>query len=149
MCKEINIKLNLKCKKTAKSFVQKLSFFFWESPYLWELEEELKEELSTGEIITVPKGYQTDLSSVPPFLWGIFPPFGLFLRAALVHDFIYSEDYKRNEMGDQANKKFADEQMLFLSNKYNPNGKIDNYIRFYAVKFGGKKVYQKRKQPSI
>lgn len=146
--KEINIKLNLKYKKTAKSFAERLSFFFWETPYIWELEEDVTETLSTGEVITVPKGYETDLSSVPPFLWGIFPPFGLFLRGALVHDYIYSEDWRREEMGDKENKKFADEQMLYISNVYNPNGYLDNIIRFYAVKYGGKKVYKKRKKDS-
>jgi len=143
---EINIKLNLKYKKTASSFMDRLSFFFWETPYIWETLEDIEEKLSTGEKIVIPKGYQTDLSSVPPFLWGIFPPFGMFLKAALVHDFIYSEDWRREEMGDKENKRFADEQMLFLSNKYNPKGAIDNTIRFWAVKYFGKKVYKRRKK---
>jgi hypothetical protein len=44
-----------------------------------------------GEIITVPEGFKTDLASVPRLLWAIFPPFGAYNSAAVVHDFLYRE----------------------------------------------------------
>lgn len=41
--------------------------------------------------ITIPKGFQTDLASVPRFLWSIgFAPFGKYTDAAIVHDFLYT-----------------------------------------------------------
>jgi len=40
--------------------------------------------------ITVPAGFQTDLASVPRFLWAIFPPFGKYTEAAIVHDYLYT-----------------------------------------------------------
>ena len=39
--------------------------------------------------ITVPNGFVTDLASVPRALWSIFPPFGLYSGASVVHDYIY------------------------------------------------------------
>lgn len=44
---------------------------------------------SGGDIITVPTGFITDLASVPQFLWNIFPPFGRYDQAAVIHDYIY------------------------------------------------------------
>ncbi len=39
---------------------------------------------------TIPEGFQSDLASVPRALWPIFPPYGNHLRAAIVHDWLYS-----------------------------------------------------------
>ena len=39
--------------------------------------------------ITVPTGFVTDLASVPRIFWDIFPPFGKYTQAAIIHDYIY------------------------------------------------------------
>lgn len=44
-----------------------------------------------GIFIEVPIGYVTDFASVPKLLWSIFPPIGEFSRAAIIHDWMYSE----------------------------------------------------------
>lgn len=46
--------------------------------------------LSTVGIITVPAGFLTDGASVPRIFWNIFPPYGSYFRAAIIHDFLYS-----------------------------------------------------------
>lgn len=47
---------------------------------------------------TVPRGFITDLASVPRFLWTIIPPFGRYSQAAVVHDFLYEiPEYPRKE----------------------------------------------------
>lgn len=43
----------------------------------------------SGETITVPAGATTDLASIPRFAWSLFPPDGPWLKAAVVHDFLY------------------------------------------------------------
>lgn len=43
----------------------------------------------SGEVITVPAGATTDLASIPRFAWSVFPPDGPWLKAAVVHDFLY------------------------------------------------------------
>lgn len=42
-----------------------------------------------GHIITVPIGFDTDLASIPRIFWAVYPPFGVYMRAAIVHDFLY------------------------------------------------------------
>ena len=95
----------------------------------WQVDEPIKHRLHDHTTIIIPKGFTTDLSSVPKFLWGIFPPFGNFLLASIVHDYLYVIKYK-------SNRRFCDKEMLYLSNKLNKN-KIDNYIRYYAVRLFG------------
>lgn len=43
----------------------------------------------SGETITVPAGATTDFASVPRWAWSLFPPDGPWLKAAVVHDFLY------------------------------------------------------------
>jgi len=95
----------------------------------WKIFEQIDVPLSDGSILKIPKGFETDLSSVPKFLWGILPPFGNFLLAALVHDYLYVEK-------DSRGRKFADKEMLIISNKRNKN-KVDNYLRYFAVRVFG------------
>jgi hypothetical protein len=39
--------------------------------------------------ITVPKGFVTDLASIPRWAWDILPPDGPWAKAAVIHDFLY------------------------------------------------------------
>lgn len=99
----------------------------------WEVAQPITHTLSNGDIIAIPKGFKTDLSSVPKILWGLFPPFGNFLLAALVHDYLYVVRYDND-------RKFADKEMLVISNKLHSKtllNKIDNKLRFYAVRLFG------------
>ena len=42
-----------------------------------------------GTAITVPAGFEFDLSSVPRLFWSLIAPFELSIVAPLVHDFLY------------------------------------------------------------
>ena len=44
----------------------------------------------TTRTITVPKGYITDLASVPRFCWAFIAPFDV-ARAAVIHDIMYEK----------------------------------------------------------
>ena len=57
--------------------------------FAWYLDEDVEVSLSWGDKLTIKKGYRFDGHSVPRILWTFFPPFGLDIYAALVHDFIY------------------------------------------------------------
>lgn len=92
-------------------------------------------KLSNGDIITIPKGFRTDLSSVPNFLWPLLSPYGDFLLAAIIHDYLYVKDYISQE--------FADKEMLIWSNVINPRKKWDNYLRYWGVRLFGRSVYIK------
>jgi hypothetical protein len=43
-----------------------------------------------GTKIVVPKGFVTDFASTPRILWRVFPPWGPYRKAAVVHDWLYA-----------------------------------------------------------
>ena len=96
---------------------------------MWVLHESITHALHNGETVVIPEGFETDLSSVPKFLWSILPPFGNFLMGALIHDYLYILDQSRG-------RKFADKEMLITSNQLHKN-KLDNYIRYWGVRAFG------------
>lgn len=44
--------------------------------------------LGSGETITVPAGFETDLASVPRVFWRVFPPDEGYSQAAVLHDWL-------------------------------------------------------------
>jgi hypothetical protein len=91
----------------------------------WVLAKPLRFRLSTGELVIVPKYFDTDLSSSPKSLWGYFPPYGDFIDASILHDYLV-RDGKRE-------RGFCAREMLYRSMNDNPN-KFDNWVRFIAVR---------------
>lgn len=90
--------------------------------------------LSNGDTITIPAGFETDLSSVPKFLWGVFPPFGRGLMAYIIHDYLYIKKlYSR---------AFADKEMVIWAEKLKGQ-KFDPYARYYTVRAVGWLVWYK------
>jgi len=55
---------------------------------LWRLTEPLIYQ-GADDTFTVPRGFETDLASVPRLFWALFPPHGAWTLAAVVHDFLY------------------------------------------------------------
>lgn len=43
----------------------------------------------THDLINVPPGFTTDLASIPSIVWPLLPPDGPWVKAAVVHDFLY------------------------------------------------------------
>ncbi len=75
----------------------------------WQLTEEFKfyfEENGSKEYITVTKGFITDFASVPRILWSILPPTGRYTKAAVLHDFLYSNKSNTNFTRKQCDKMF-------------------------------------------
>ena len=99
----------------------------------WELTEDIEGTLSNGVSFKIPKGFRTDGSSSPRWLWSLFPPIGKFFLAAIVHDYLYFTGLTP--------KVDADLEMLRISNKLNDN-KLDNFLRFIAVLLFGRKSYK-------
>lgn len=101
----------------------------------YRLLECLMIQLSDGRIITIPKGFSWDLSSVPKMFWSFLPPDGDWELAALIHDYLY-----HYRIGG---RKFADKEMLIWSMELNGTiskwsfKHIDNYVRYYGVRLFG------------
>lgn len=117
----------------------------------FKLEKQVKVRLSNGKIIEIEEGFEWDLSSVPRLLSWILLPYGNFLIAALIHDWLYQNSDKITQewfLGDsETARKFSDKEMLLWSKAmqgtinisfYN----IDNYLRYYAVRLFGRKVWE-------
>jgi len=57
---------------------------------LWALQRPLTYRAGPkAEPIKVPAGYVTDLASIPRLVWSLYPPDGPWVKAAVVHDFLY------------------------------------------------------------
>ena len=48
-----------------------------------------KEGVPVKEVV-IAEGFVTDFASTPKFLYPWFPPIGIYNKAAMVHDFLYS-----------------------------------------------------------
>jgi hypothetical protein len=107
----------------------------------YELLKTLKIELSNGKIITIPKGYTWDLSSVPRFLWWLLPPDGDFQIGALIHDYLYEFKVLPQKECDKEmylwSKAVSGTENISLRN-------IDNKLRYYGVALFGGFVYNKK-----
>ena len=50
--------------------------------------------------IRVPRGFVTDLASTPRRFWALYPPFGKYLSAAILHDYLYWTQICDRNMAD-------------------------------------------------
>jgi hypothetical protein len=104
----------------------------------YRLVSPLKIQLSTGDVIDIPEGYEWDLASSPRILWSIIVPDSDAEIAFLIHDYIYQ--YKIMP------RKKCDQEMLIWCKKTNDTirislMKIDIYLRYWAVRLFGSKAY--------
>lgn len=57
---------------------------------VWEdIEFNVELDDKSSGTITVPKGFVTDLASTPKEIWQWYPPFGKYLAASILHDYLY------------------------------------------------------------
>lgn len=61
----------------------------------WKLLAALIYESIAGTRYTAPADFETDLASVPRFLWPIFPPHGKYAPAAVIHDWMLESGFDR------------------------------------------------------
>lgn len=54
----------------------------------------------------IPAGFLTDFASTPRLLWSIFPPYGRWVKAAVLHDYAYSHPFSVD--GEPITRKDAD-----------------------------------------
>lgn len=139
-----------KYSKPINSIKDWFRYKFIEQREVYEINNPITYRLSSGDIITIEKGFETDLCSVPPFLSVIFHKNPPNILAYIIHDYLYKTDYKRDvykflfgKKGDKLNKQMIDREMLIIANRISPNKKIDNYLRYLAVKWFGNKVYKR------
>jgi hypothetical protein len=99
------------------------------TPKFWVTTKQIVVKLSAGEVITIPKGFTTDFCTVPKLLWGLFPPYGDFLLASLIHDYLYLH------RPDNITRARADKEMLLWSKVLNGDRAYDAFLKYYWKRF--------------
>lgn len=58
---------------------------------LWQVKSSFDYVTDANIVIVIPAGLKTDLASTPRAIWWLYPPFGLYTGAAIVHDYLYAK----------------------------------------------------------
>lgn len=123
---------NVVDKLLTDDVVQQTYIYSYKSKKYWKLTQPITIELSTGKIISVPIGFEYDMSSVPKWLWSFLRPFNDALLGYLIHDYLYIKKDKHD-----LSRKECDKEMLLWCNITNPKGKFDNKLRYVFVRLFG------------
>ena len=70
----------------------------------WKMLSELRYEVGrpdSGDVVEVPIGFYTDFASIPHIFWLILPRWGKYGYAAVIHDFLYSDQTRTRLEADQ------------------------------------------------
>lgn len=125
-----------------RGFLSFLLALLFENPK-YILLKEIRVRLRDGRIITIPKGFIWDLSSVPRFLWWLFPPDGDFEFASLIHDYLYWAKIMSRERADV--EMFDWSKAVAGTTGKNTWSDVDNWIRYAYVRILGWVVYYRKK----
>lgn len=86
--------------------------------------------------IIVPEGFVTDFASTPKLLFPIFPPIGIYNKAAMVHDFLYSDKCPEAIERKQADEFFLQAMQVLKVAKWKRK------CMFFAVRLFGKSHFR-------
>ena len=92
------------------------------------------------EDVIIPEKFITDFASTPRIFYPVFPPIGIYNKAAMVHDYLYSVDCKILVSRIDADLFFL-QAMEVLGVK-----KWKRFLMFYAVRIFGRKHFRKNGQ---
>lgn len=112
---------------------------------LWGLQRDLTYRPGQGDdLITVPAGFVTDLASIPRWGWVLLPPDGPWVKAAIVHDFLYATSgtgaWKRRSNGRTRAEPYtrAEADDVFKEGLENRGvDRLRRLIIWTAVRLGG------------
>lgn len=88
-----------------------------------------------GSRIEVPAGFVTDLASTPRWLWAIFPPFGAWDEAAVLHDWLYRTGCRPRAEADAA---------LYHGSIECGASRAKAWLMWAAVRLFGKQFYRRQ-----
>ena len=97
----------------------------------WRLVESFAISLPTSVAnrpIVVPKNFVTDFASVPRYLWSLYPPWGRYGKAAIIHDYLYSAGCFSRAHCDR---------IFLLVMQQCGTGTLNAYLLFHFVRLGG------------
>ena len=106
---------------------------------LWSVKESFEYhvgEYPSKEIIKVPIGFRTDFASIPRIFWMIISPIDKHGKAAVIHDYCYSEGLYSRKKCDRI---FLEAMTVLKVNK------IKRLIMYYNVRIFGYYAWVKRR----
>ena len=102
----------------------------------WVLCKDFTVVLPFGKV-TVPAGTTTDFASIPRIFWPIFPPDGRrYMRAAIVHDYLYRTG--------KVPRALADQMFLMLMTQDGVPWWKRN-LMYWAVRIFGRRAHNERR----
>lgn len=91
--------------------------------------------------IVVPKGLETDLTSVPKLARGLVSKVGRHLEAAIIHDWLYGYHPDEGLSPGMWTRELAD--AIFLAGMKASNvSRFKMFVIYRAVRLGGRKSYK-------
>lgn len=87
-------------------------------------------------LVIIPKGFKTDLASIPKIFWSIISPLEAHFPAAVLHDYFYRVPLARKIGGIILSREQVDnvflEEMFDLKISW-----CKRKVMYYVVRFGG------------
>lgn len=106
----------------------------------WVLQEKLEyEHPVTKEHFVIPRGFVTDLASVPRLFWTAFPPCGKYTTAAVLHDYLYWLQPK------DCDRECADDILLLAMEEAGTDLVTRNAL-YAAVRLGGDGAWEENQK---
>lgn len=110
----------------------------------WRLSQALVYTSPKGLKVCVPTGFITDLASVPRAFWNLYPPFGSYAPAAIIHDYLYTcqeiggDPFQEPPIfGQPISRSEADKLLLQAMDDLGVNETTCNIIYMAVRVFGG------------
>ena len=112
---------------------------------LWGVQRDLGYRPGAGgDVILVPAGFVTDLTSIPRWCWVILTPDGPWAKAAVVHDFLYATSgtghWKRRTDGRTRAGPYTRREADAIFREALANRGVDAFrcfVMWAAVRLGG------------
>lgn len=96
--------------------------------------------LDTQYVISIPKGFITDLASVPRPLWPILAPHDSYMNAAIIHDYLY---------WDQRCSKSEADSVLRLAMHETPVARLPGWMVYRGVSLFGQPSFSANKKKKL
>lgn len=113
----------------------------------FEVSEEIKVTLSDGYVLTIEKGFQTDLASIPKWLWSFFKPIDKAFIGDLIHDKLWVDKIGQINHFDKNLYKarlFADKERTIWRKRIAPKKKFKNWITHRIIRLIGGFFYSRQ-----
>lgn len=113
----------------------------------FEVTENIEVTLSDGYILTIEKGFLTDLASIPKWAWSFFSPIDNGILGDLIHDKLWTDkigqiNHFKNNLYDA--RLFADEERYHWRKKFTPKKKFKNIVTHYILRIVGGFFYSRQ-----